>query len=169
MTSVLLSSDGQTFTVDDPVARRSGVIASVLEDCGYDEAIPLLNVPADVLAKVLEYCDHHQNDPTPPPDGEWNSGSADLKARRSSPIDPWDAQYITCDQETLFEVIQAASYLDIKALLDLGCKTVANMMTGKSVEEIRELFHIENDFTPEEEDAMQVERSQLERWHDAVS
>ena len=34
---------------------------------------------------------------------------------------------------------------------DVGCKTVANMIKGKSPEEIRKLFNIVNDFTPEEE------------------
>jgi S-phase kinase-associated protein 1 len=34
---------------------------------------------------------------------------------------------------------------------DLGCRTVADMIRGKSPEEIRELLNIANDFTPEEE------------------
>lgn len=34
---------------------------------------------------------------------------------------------------------------------DVGCKTVANMIKGKTPEEIRKLFNITNDFTPEEE------------------
>lgn len=51
----------------------------------------------------------------------------------------------------MFEIILAANYLDIKPLLDLGCRTVAGMMKGKSAEEIRKLFNIKNDFTAEEE------------------
>jgi S-phase kinase-associated protein 1 len=35
--------------------------------------------------------------------------------------------------------------------LDVGCKTVANMIKGKTAEEIRKTFNITNDFTPEEE------------------
>ena len=40
---------------------------------------------------------------------------------------------------------------DISIRRDVGCKTVANMIKGKSPEEIRKLFNIVNDFTPEEE------------------
>ena len=44
----------------------------------------------------------------------------------------------------------AADYLDIKGLLDVTCKTVANMIKGKT-EEIQKTFNIKNGFTEEEE------------------
>lgn len=47
--------------------------------------------------------------------------------------------------------MQAANFLDIKSLLDLTCQKVADMIKGKQPEEIRKIFNIENDFTPEEE------------------
>ena len=61
------------------------------------------------------------------------------------------------DQSTLFNLILAANFLNIKNLLDLGCQTVADMITGKTPEEIRTVLNIENDFTPEEEKEIRKE------------
>ena len=55
-------------------------------------------------------------------------------------------------QATLFDLILAANYLNIKGLLDLTCQTVADMTKGKTPEEIREIFNIKNDFTKEEDE-----------------
>ena len=54
------------------------------------------------------------------------------------------------DQGTLFDLILAANYLDIKGLLDVTCKAVAEMIKGKSPDDIRKHFNIKNDFTNEE-------------------
>lgn len=69
----------------------------------------------------------------------------------------WDKQFVTVDQVTLFELILAANYLNIKSLLDLTCMTVAEMIKGKTPEEIRKTFNIKNDFTPEEEEEVKRE------------
>jgi len=56
----------------------------------------------------------------------------------------------------------AANYLDIKPLLDLGCAYVASMIKGKTPEQIRQMFNIENDFTPEEEAQIKQENKWAE-------
>ncbi|KAI8554029.1 hypothetical protein RHMOL_Rhmol05G0065500 [Rhododendron molle] len=55
-------------------------------------------------------------------------------------------------QARLSAHLQAANYLNIKSLLDSASQTVADMIKGKSPEEIRKTFNIKNDFTPEEEE-----------------
>ena len=74
----------------------------------------------------------------------------------------WYANYVTVEQDILFELILAANYLDIKPLLDLTCATVASMIKGKTPEEIRKVFNIVNDFTPEEEAQVREENKWCE-------
>ncbi|KAK7854496.1 skp1-like protein 1b [Quercus suber] len=45
-----------------------------------------------------------------------------------------------------FSNFEAANYLVIKGLLDLNCQAVADMMEGSTIDQIRKIFHIENDF-----------------------
>ena len=67
-----------------------------------------------------------------------------------------DQEYLKVDQGTLFELLLAANYLDVRGLLDVCCKTVANMIKGKTPEEIRRTFDIKNDLTAE--DMAQIRR-----------
>ncbi|KAH7847323.1 hypothetical protein Vadar_024737 [Vaccinium darrowii] len=62
-------------------------------------------------------------------------------------------------EEVLFDLILAANYLDIKGLLDLTCQTVADMIKGKTPEEIRKTFNTTTSFTPEEEEEVRRENA----------
>jgi len=155
----LTSSDGVDITVDRQVATRSVLIKNLIDDLGEaatSEPVPIPNVNEAVLKKVMEWCEHHKNDPP-----ATNDDDADSR-KKSTDIEEWDQKYMQVDQEMLFEIILAANYLDIKALLDVGCKTVANMIKGKSPEEIRKTFNIQNDFTPEEEEQIRRENEWAE-------
>ena len=152
----LLSSEGETFEVEEDVASKSMLIKNMVEDSGTDEEIPLPNVKSAVLAKVIEYCRHYRD--AMPPEIEKPLKSAFL----SDVVAPWDASFVEVEQEMLFELILAANYLDIKSLLDLTCAKVASMIKGKTPEEIRKTFNIENDFTPEEEAQVREENKWAE-------
>lgn len=130
----------------------------MLEDLDGAEAeeVPVPNVTSTVLKKVLEYCEHHKDDPAEPAD------DSEIRAKKSTEIGEWDLKFLQVDQEMLFEIILAANYLDIKPLLEVGCKSVANMIKGKSPEEIRKQFNIENDFSPEEEEQIRRENEWAE-------
>ncbi|KAL4807838.1 E3 ubiquitin ligase complex SCF subunit sconC [Aspergillus unguis] len=152
----MTSNDGKNIEVPRDVAERSLLIKNMLEDLGDPtEAIPIPNVSENVLVKVIEWCTHHRSDPP-------SSADDDDSRRKTTDIEEWDQKFMQVDQEMLFEIILAANYLDIKPLLDIGCKTVANMIKGKSPEEIRKTFNIQNDFTPEEEDQIRRENEWAE-------
>ncbi|CAN1226650.1 SKP1-like protein 1A [Linum perenne] len=134
---------------------ESQTIKHMIEDDCAGEAIPLPNVHSKILAKVIEYCKKHVETPS----------NADDSLKQ------WDTDFAKVDQATLFDLILAANYLNIKDLLDLTsanylnikdlldltCQTVADMIKGKSPEEIRKIFNIKNDFTPEEEEEVRRE------------
>ncbi|KAL7626640.1 E3 ubiquitin ligase complex SCF subunit scon-3 [Parahypoxylon ruwenzoriense] len=155
----LQSNDNIKIDVEKAVAERSLLIKNMLDDLGPNaegQTIPIPNVTEPVLRKVIEWCEHHRNDP--PASNEDESDSR----KKTTDIDEWDQKFMQVDQEMLFEIILASNYLDIKALLDVGCKTVANMIKGKSPEEIRKTFNITNDFTPEEEEQIRRENEWAE-------
>jgi len=155
----LQSSDGEVFEVDVEIAKASVTIKTMLEDLGMDEddeeVVPLPNVTSTILRKVIQWATYHKDDPPPQEEDE-------SKEKRTDDIPSWDADFLKVDQGTLFELILAANYLDIKALLDVTCKTVATMIKGKVPEDIRKQFNIKNDFTPSEEEQVRKENEWCE-------
>ncbi|KAK6201426.1 Skp1 family, dimerization domain-containing protein [Scheffersomyces amazonensis] len=157
----LVSSDGETFIVEQRVAERSITIKSAIEFAGVDGLtadieIPLL-IEGKVLKKVVEWCEHYKTTKFPEPD----ENQVDVLSRPPV-LTKWDNKFfrLCFEQDMMFEIIMAANYLNINQLLHVGCTTVANMMKGNSTEQIRELFNVPNDFTPEEEAAIKRE----DRW-----
>ncbi len=66
--------------------------------------------------------------------------------------------------DDVYDVIAAANYLDVPSLIELGCARVGCMMRGKTVPELRQMFNIVNDYTPEEELAILEGRADI--WGD---
>lgn len=188
----LQSSDGEVFEVDVEIAKCSVTIKTMLEDLGMDEdedeIVPLPNVNSAILRKVIQWATFHKDDPPPPEDDEnkekrtddissWDADflkvntfvnncrhMQNLRNGVSSRTVKLNVEIFVSqvDQGTLFELILAANYLDIKGLLDVTCKTVANMIKGKTPEEIRKTFNIKNDFTATEEEQVRKENEWCE-------
>lgn len=149
-TIVLKTSDGDTFEVDESVAVQSQTIAHLIEDDCVKNEVPVPNVTSRILVKVLEYCQRHVV-------GDDDGGGA-LTEEEKADLKKWDAEFVNTDQSTIFEMILASNYLNVKSLLDLLCQTIADQIAAcNSADEIREKFQIENDFTPEEEEAVRRE------------
>ena len=145
----LKSKEDELFEVDRAVACRSATLAYIFDPAkGKKNALELKMIDSKVLSKVIEYSKyHHEAEAESVPDDKKNA---------------WDRNFVKVDDETLFNLILAANYLDIKPLLDLTCKTVADEIKGKTPEEIRVRFNIKNDFTPEEEEEVKRENAWCE-------
>ncbi|KAI9182349.1 hypothetical protein LWI28_024476 [Acer negundo] len=112
---LLRSSDGETFEVEEAVALESQTIKHMVEDDCANNEIPLPNVSSSVLSKVIEYCKKHVD--------SGSKSKSNKKPIDDDDITAWDANFVKVDQNTLFDLILAANYLDINGLLDLTCQT----------------------------------------------
>lgn len=156
---IFISSDNERFPVDLKVAEKSLLIKNMISDLNpnglqEDFEVQTPNVKANVLTKVLEWCEHYKNN------NFLNEENEDSK--NIMKINDWDKNFLSVDQEMLYQIILTANYLNIRPLLDSGCKLVAELIKGKTAEELRTLFNIVNDFTPEEEEAIRKENKWAE-------
>ena len=55
---------------------------------------------------------------------------------------PWEHDFITKNQDDLYDLLLAANYLDIKRLLDIITASGAKLIRGKDPDDIRRTFHV---------------------------
>ena len=159
-TLVLVSKEGKEFTVSPECASLSGLIKTLMEECDDQERVTkhhLPRVPTAILEMVVKFWQFHQEKPLNTIEKPLTS--ADMKQVVN---DERYADFIDVEQDILFRVVEAANYLNIPPLLDLGCAKIASMIKGKTTEQIRETFNIGNDFTPEEEAEIREENKWAE-------
>uniref|UniRef100_A0A6U3WK45 Uncharacterized protein n=1 Tax=Ditylum brightwellii TaxID=49249 RepID=A0A6U3WK45_9STRA len=156
----LVSKEGDSFEVPISVAKLSKLVETTIdEDADEDETqeIPLPNVKATVLSKVIDFCKHYKQEPM-------TQITTPLKSSKIEEIvQKWYADFVKVEQVLLFELVIAANFMDIKPLLDLTCLAVSVMIKGKSADDIRKIFNISNDFTPEEEAQVREENKWCEQ------
>lgn len=156
ITLTLQSHEKDEFTLKKRVALQSELVKTMWEGDKAETTIPVPNVRTSTLKRVVEFMEYHHN-------VKAKEIEKPLKSANMHEVVPeWDANFVEMDQESLFELILAANYMDIKPLLDLTCAKVASMIKGKTPEEIRKRFNIQNDFTPEEEEAVRAENKWAE-------
>jgi len=66
-----------------------------------------LDIKADILDKIIEWLKYHFDDPVDDED-------LDEDDKRTDDICEWDRKFIDVDKDTLFDLILAANFLDIK-------------------------------------------------------
>ncbi|CAN7050692.1 unnamed protein product [Brassica rapa subsp. trilocularis] len=148
------SSEGESFEVDEAVALECQTIKNMIEDDCTGGGIPLANVNSATLSKVIDYCKKHVEAAAA---AEANAGDKDIYgANKDIELKTWDEEFVKVDQPLLFDLMLAANFLIIPGLLDLTCKT---MMRGKTVLQIREIFHIKKDYTDAEEAEVRKENA----------
>jgi S-phase kinase-associated protein 1 len=152
-TVILLPGDNADHT-EIKISRKAACLSKLIESMLVDDddneipQIPLLEVSKDILYKVVEFLNKHQDDPMQPISKPIQT--TDL----AQIVGEWDTEYINVDQQKLFKLILAANYLDIPSLLELGLCKIATMIKNKEPDEVKKLLNIDLEITPEEEKAV---------------
>lgn len=140
------TADGEVFELKKDVAMEIAIVKSFFQEdtVSYETVMPIPNVQSWEMAKLIEYCNKNLE-----LKGKAD-GDKELKA--------FQAEFIN-DQSTksLLRLANVANYLEVKYFLDFLCQTVADRIKNKTVEYVRDLFGVENDFSPEEYDKVCAE------------
>lgn len=153
----LTSKEGDAYEVPIKVAKMSKLVVETLGgDDAFDDndddndaiteatEVPLPNVSSPVLEKVIAYCQHYQEEEMTPIQTPLKSSKLEELVQK------WYADFVKVPKSLLFDLVAAANFMDIKPLLDLTCLAVSILIKGKSATELREMFNISPDFSPEE-------------------
>merc|ERR1719453_1062652 len=134
----LTSKDKKETTVDKKNALISNLIKQTLDTDSTCTEIPIPGVEGAILDKVIEYMVHHEG-------VEPAIIEKPLRSKIMKDVckDAWDATFIDTigeDRQTLYDLILAANYMDIKSLLHLGCAKVASLIKGQPLEKIKDIL-----------------------------
>ncbi|XP_039135185.1 SKP1-like protein 1 [Dioscorea cayenensis subsp. rotundata] len=136
----LQSSDGMEYEVEEHTAEQSKFLQGLMMSPeARENGITISDVNGTILAKVMDYCKKH----------------AEIADKVE--LDSWDSAFINVENHILYDLIMAANSLLISSLLHLCGKKFAELIKGHTADEIRETFGIQNDFTPEEAEALRME------------
>jgi len=128
---ILLARDGVRVNISKDAAALSTVIAEFMEMFEDADAIPLPGVDSQTLFKIAEFCEFVSSPRTEDEEVLFESNFYDI------------------DNNMLFEIANAANYLNIQGLVDGTCEAIAETMKGKTTYQIQELFGTA-DLTPQE-------------------
>ena len=154
---ILCTDGGSTHEMPLAHARMSGTIANMLDDIDEEEGdttIPIPKMKGATMEKVVAFCAHH-------PDAPLNPTEEQQLEMRTKPLEGWDLDFVNVSLAMLFEMILAANFLDLKPMLDVTCKAVAEMIKGKTPDEIKKVFGVEGEFTEEEKAQVKLDNPWL--------
>ena len=66
----------------------------------------------------------------------------------------WYINFIDMSKTELLKLVKIANYLNIERLFELASAKLGSLIKGMTIEELRDFFEIENDFTEEEEESI---------------
>lgn len=146
----LISMEGDRISLQKNQIQHSHLLQTLVAGNPNDHLeIPLRHIRHVTLDRVVKWMKHHDQS-NPPKDIEKPLRSAFLYQL----VDQWDSDLVELSLDQLFELLMAANYMHVKALVELVSAKIAIVFKGKNPEQLRKALGVTKDFTPEEEAAV---------------
>merc|ERR1711879_630424 len=137
------------------VAQKWGLVAEMYERSTtgeIEEVVRLTQIDGRVaFDKIVEWTTRYK-------DKAYSMSDEDRynrERRRLHIYEPEDKRWLPKDEQSIFKIMHTAYILQCHDLYDLTCEVTADKLKELSVEQIREKFKIECDYTPEQLAEMQ--------------
>merc|ERR1719471_86240 len=157
---ILILKSGGDSPQSFPISRKAAELSKFMTECvsGDSEAttIEVRQVPTQTMERVIEYLKHHNGE-------EAQALPCPVRSIHMAQIvsDKWDATWIDAmDKKSIFEVILAANYMDIKSLLHLGCAKIATLIKQLDQKEINRIIEEEEKYRREHASEEQTEQKE---------
>lgn len=154
---IKITINGRVILMPIGCAKRCKTIKNMLEDFDDDDdsEVPIPNTTPENIVKVIDFYKFNKDIPI-------ELTEEHKLEMRVKPLEGNNLAFIKVPIRTLFEMILIANYLDYEYMLDICCKGIAEMIKGKTPEEIKEIFGVEGDFTDEEKQQVLKDNPWLE-------
>ena len=102
-----------------------------LED-NQEQTLKLNKISAAILEKLVDWLNQHKDEP------EIEDMNFD--------VDEWEEEFISaCTVAELFDILRATYYLEIRKLGEITAMSLANLINGRSVQEIEHIFRLKDE------------------------
>ncbi|XP_060203051.1 SKP1-like protein 11 [Lycium barbarum] len=128
----LKTRDGEEFVLEEAMAFRSLTIKNATSNYTINNTPLPINVEINTMIKVIEYWKKHSE-----------------RGISEDELMNFDKKFFKLlHNSELFDLVVAVDYLADKGLSNAACEQVLDKITGKTPQEIRDIFNINNDCTP---------------------
>lgn len=145
----LKSKDEKEFSISEKAVKRSKLVEGIIQDYEDNKIIPLPDVDGKILEKIIEYLNHYEN-------SEPKIIKKPLKNyKMNEAFEKWDYDYINnMNIEDIINLLNASNYMDIDSLVQLCKNKIAYDIIEKPIDEVINIFKINNDLSEEENELM---------------
>ena len=149
------SSEGNLYSISKKAAMRSGIIKGMIEDFPDEAIFPMKSIKGNILEKIKEYLIHYKEEDPKKIDIPLKSNNF------NECVNNWDFNFLGNDIDTIFDLLEAANYMDIKPLHELVSAYLGSNIRGINSNSILKDFEIEK-LTDEEKIEMMNDKKYLE-------